>query len=132
MQQAQQCHHTQNHTNGDIISAVQRSSFPFKFTEIDVDINKKAFLQRFKYHALSLHFPFLLLVCSLQAQQVKGPFTKTDLFTLSREELIDGGIFTYRIAVDAEETIAFNSCNQPIVFLISQQGKILDEIKTSL
>lgn len=97
---------------------------------MDVDINKKSiFAAVSNIMRYRCTFFFLLLVCSLQAQQVKGPFTKTDLFTLSREELIDGGIFTYRIAVDAEETIAFNSCNQPIVFLISQQGKILDEIK---
>jgi hypothetical protein len=63
------------------------------------------------------------------AQERRGPFVKTDLFTLSREKLIDGGIFTYRIAVDADEVIAFNSCNQPVVFLISNKGVILDEIK---
>lgn len=63
------------------------------------------------------------------SQERRGPFVKTDLFTLDRDRVIDGGIFTYRIAVDADEIIAFNSCNQPYVFLINNQGTILEEIK---
>lgn len=82
----------------------------------------------------SMRFYFTILLITLfpsyiYSQERRGPFVKTDLFTLERDRVIDGGIFTYRIAVDADEIIAFNSCNQPYVFLINNQGTILEEIK---
>ena len=81
---------------------------------------------------MRFYFTFLLIIIFpsyIYSQERRGPFVKTDLFTLERDSVIDGGIFTYRIAVDADEIIAFNSCNQPYVFLINNQGTILDEIK---
>jgi hypothetical protein len=58
-----------------------------------------------------------------------GRLVKQDLFTLPYETIMDGGNFVYRIAVDADEVIAFNSCNAPYVFFINQQGKIIDKLK---
>lgn len=42
---------------------------------------------------------------------------------------MEPGNFVYRIAVDADEIIAFNSCNAPYIYLINQSGEILETIK---
>ena len=84
----------------------------------------------FVYMRFIISFVILFTVHnSGYSQERRGPFVKTDLFTLDRDRVIDGGIFSYRIAVDADEIIAFNSCNQPYVFLINNRGTILEEIK---
>ena len=73
---------------------------------------------------------FLLTIFLLtSAQQTKGPFTKTDLFSIDRDKLFGEGNFTYRIAVDAEEIIAFNSCSEPYVYFLNKDGDIVDKIK---
>lgn len=53
---------------------------------------------------------------------------KKDLFTIATSTLIKGGAFTYRIAVNSEEIIAVNSCNQPRITFLDSTGKIIDSI----
>ena len=74
-------------------------------------------------------FAFLLLSFRFtSAQQTKGPFTKTDLFSIDRDRFFGEGNFTYRIAVDADEIIALNSCGEPYVYFLAANGDILDKI----
>ena len=63
------------------------------------------------------------------SQEQRGPFVKHDLFTFDREKVFDNGIFTYRLAVNAEEIIAINSCNAPYVYFYNSQGVLVDEVK---
>lgn len=58
-----------------------------------------------------------------------GILAKTDLFTIPYDTLVSPGNFVFRIAVDAEEIIAFNSCNAPYIYFINQKGQILEKIK---
>ena len=66
---------------------------------------------------------------SVLAQQQRGPFVKYDLFTADREQIFDGGTLTYRMAVDADEIIAVNSCNAPYVYFFNSKGIKVDECK---
>lgn len=69
-------------------------------------------------------FPLTVL-----AQQQRGPFVKYDLFTADREQIFDGGTLTYRMAVDADEIIAVNSCNAPYIYFFNKEGVKVDECK---
>ena len=80
---------------------------------------------------LKKYFAFFLILCATfgYAQVTKGPFIKTDLFSIDRDKLFGEGNFTYRLAVDADEVIAFNSCSEPYVYFLSSNGDILDKIE---
>lgn len=72
---------------------------------------------------------FVFSTALVGAQETKGPFTKTDLFTIDRDKLFGEGNFTYRIAVDADEIIAFNTCSEPYVYFLNKEGQIIERIK---
>jgi hypothetical protein len=90
---------------------------------------KKAFLQPLMIKRFCLLAFLLSLTTFVNAQEVRGSFVKTDLFSIEREKLFDDGTLRYRIAVDADEIIAFNSCNAPVVFFLNSEGRIIDEVK---
>ncbi len=71
----------------------------------------------------------VILFLSFRSFAQEGILAKTDLFTITYDSLVAPGNFVFRIAVDAEEVIAFNSCNAPYVFLLNQKGEILEKIK---
>jgi hypothetical protein len=54
---------------------------------------------------------------------------KSDLFTLNYDSLVSPGNFVFRIAVDADEIMAFNSCNAPYVFFIDKAGLVIEKLK---
>lgn len=58
----------------------------------------------------------------------QGELIKTELFSLSTQHIIGPGNFNFKIAVDANETIAINSCNKPFVYFISSTGNIIDSM----
>lgn len=71
-------------------------------------------------------FTFLILASFL----VKAQFglEKRDLFKLNTEQIIGYGHFNFKIAVDADETIAIASCNKNIIFYLSKTGVITDSL----
>lgn len=71
---------------------------------------------------------FLLALSTALCAQT-GRFVKQDLFTLPFEKIMDEGNFVFRIAVDGDELIAFNSCNAPYVYFLNQSGEIVERLK---
>lgn len=53
---------------------------------------------------------------------------KNELFSLSTKDIIGEGHFNFKMAVDADETIAINSCDKPVIYFISATGKMADSI----
>lgn len=71
-------------------------------------------------------FSFLLFV----SFHVKSQFCldKQDLFRLNISRIIGEGPFNFKIAVDADETIAIASCNKNIIYYLSKAGAITDTL----
>lgn len=53
---------------------------------------------------------------------------KEDLFKINISRIIGEGHFNFKIAVDADETIAIASCNKNIVYYLSITGTIIDSL----
>lgn len=68
----------------------------------------------------------LLLLTKVAAAQIS--LVKNDLFSLSTKDIIGEGHFNFKMAVDADETIAINSCNKPVVYFISSTGRVADSV----
>lgn len=77
-------------------------------------------LQRFKLFYFLFLFSF-----SVQAQP---GLEKKDLFTLPVVRIIGTGHFNFKIAVDADETIAIVSCIKNIVYYLSKAGLVTDSL----
>lgn len=54
---------------------------------------------------------------------------KTELFSIPRHLFSGNQSFSFRIAVDEKETIAFYSCSKPMVFFFSIDGRLTDSLK---
>jgi hypothetical protein len=54
--------------------------------------------------------------------------TKSELFAIDRHLIMGEGQFNFKMAVNSEEVIAFNSCNRPVVYFI-RNGKVTDSLK---
>ena len=52
---------------------------------------------------------------------------KEDLFTIPRKLIMGEGQFNFKLAVNSEEVIAFNSCNRPVIYFI-KKGAVVDSI----
>jgi len=72
---------------------------------------------------------FCLLVSVLfGASSINAQLVKEELFSVPRNLIMGDGQFNFKIAVNSEEVIAFNSCNRPIVYFI-RNGKVTDSLK---
>lgn len=72
---------------------------------------------------------FCLLVSVLfGASSVNAQLVKEELFSIPRNLIMGDGQFNFKIAVNSEEVIAFNSCNRPVVYFI-RNGKVTDSLK---
>jgi hypothetical protein len=56
-------------------------------------------------------------------------FNKADLFTIPKELIAGSNTYSFKIAVDEQEIIAFNSCSKPLIYFFSNKGEITDSIK---
>ncbi|MBK7971674.1 MAG: hypothetical protein IPK08_23545 [Bacteroidetes bacterium] len=72
---------------------------------------------------------FCLLVSVLfGASSINAQLVKEELFSVPRNLIMGDGQFNFKIAVNSEEVIAFNSCNRPVVYFI-RNGKVTDSLK---
>ncbi|MBK6643957.1 MAG: hypothetical protein IPG39_23385 [Bacteroidetes bacterium] len=62
------------------------------------------------------------------ASSINAQLVKEELFSVPRNLIMGDGQFNFKIAVNSEEVIAFNSCNRPIVYFI-RNGKVTDSLK---
>lgn len=71
---------------------------------------------------------FCLLVSVLcGVSSVNAQLVKEELFSVPRNLIMGDGQFNFKIAVNSEEVIAFNSCNRPVVYFI-RNGKVTDSL----
>src|SRR5688572_1203327 len=68
---------------------------------------------------------FLLLSISFSSF---AQLVKEDLFSVKRSLIMGEGQFNFKLAVNSEEVIAFNSCNRPVVYFI-KNGRVIDSLK---
>ena len=68
------------------------------------------------------------LIISINFSFAQSELAKSDLFTLQRTKIIGEGPFTFKLAVDANETIAINSCNKKTIYYVNKSGNISDSI----
>lgn len=69
-----------------------------------------------------LLFPFLT-----PAQE--GRLQKTELFTIPTEKFEGASGYSFKLAVDSKENIAFNACSRPYIFIFNKEGDQKDSIK---
>lgn len=73
----------------------------------------------------SLTVSVMMLITSVN---VFGQLEREDLYSIPRHLIMGEGQFNFKMAVNSEEVIAFNSCNRPMVYFI-KNGKVLDSLK---
>lgn len=80
---------------------------------------------------IKAHLPILVFVLffygTIQAQE--GRLRKTDLFTISSDKFPSASGFSFKIAADSKDNIAFNACSLPRIFLYSSSGNLVDSIE---
>lgn len=69
-----------------------------------------------------------VLTCFFIPFTTIAQLTKQELFSVDRNRIMGEGQFNFKMAVNSDELIAFNSCNRPVVYLI-RFGVITDSIK---
>jgi len=70
---------------------------------------------------------FLLLSFLFLSSSINAQLVKEELFSIDRHLIMGDGQFNFKMAVNSEGTIAFNSCNRPVVYLIAN-GFVKDSI----
>lgn len=68
---------------------------------------------------------FIIGLLPLKAQE---RLVQKELFKLPVEKIIGAGNFNFKLAVDANETIAIASCNKPVLYYANREGKISDSL----
>lgn len=54
---------------------------------------------------------------------------KTELFTIPTEKVEGAAGYTFKIAADSKENIAFNACSRPMIYIYNNMGLEIDSIK---
>ena len=68
-----------------------------------------------------------ILILSLIPGFLSAQLVKEELFSVDRHLIMGDGQFNFKLAVNSEGTIAFNSCNRPVVYFINN-GFVKDSI----
>jgi hypothetical protein len=70
----------------------------------------------------------LITLLTITLTESVAQLVKQDLFSINRAVIMGEGQFNFKLAVNSEEIIAFNSCNKPFVYFI-KDGIITDSIQ---
>lgn len=70
----------------------------------------------------------LLIIPILLCAQ-EGRLNRTEMFTIPTEKVEGAAGYTFKIAADSKENIAFNACSRPFVYIFDKAGNQLDSIK---
>lgn len=68
-----------------------------------------------------------MLPAAIYAQE--GRLIKTELFTIPTEKIEGAAGYTFKIAADSKENIAFNACSRPMIYIYNNMGIEIDSIK---
>jgi hypothetical protein len=78
-----------------------------------------------KQSLLLLH---LLIIFNFSFAQ-EGRLYKTELFKIPTEKFEGASGYTFKLAVDSKENIAFNACSRPYVLIFDVSGNQIDSVK---
>ncbi|CAN5484091.1 hypothetical protein BH11BAC2_BH11BAC2_17160 [soil metagenome] len=68
-----------------------------------------------------------LISLTMSAQE--GRLNKSELFTIPTEKFQEASGYSFKIAVDSKEIIAFNACSRPYIFFYNKVGEQIDSVK---
>ena len=75
---------------------------------------------------------FLVLALLISTQYTFGQLrnlSKTELFSIPTEKVAVASGYSFKIAADSKENIAFNACSRQVVFVFDAKGNQIDSIK---
>lgn len=82
---------------------------------------------------MKTHLPFpvlvLLLLFPIALAAQEGRLTKTELFSIPTEKVEGASGYTFKVAADSKENIAFNACSRPYVYIFDKSGYQIDSIR---
>lgn len=70
----------------------------------------------------------LLVFIALTASAQEGRLLRVDLFSIPTSKFTNAAGYSFKIAVDSKERIAFNACSNPYVFIYDTSGTQIDSI----
>lgn len=70
-----------------------------------------------------------LLLTSYCSNAQEGRLIRTELFTIPTEKVEGPSGYTFKIAADSKENIAFNACSRPYVYIFTNAGVQIDSVK---
>lgn len=70
-----------------------------------------------------------LLLTSYCSNAQEGRLIRTELFTIPTEKVEGPSGYTFKIAADSKENIAFNACSRPYVYIFTNTGVQIDSVK---
>lgn len=71
----------------------------------------------------------LLLFLITGAFGQEGRLIRTELFSIPTGSVGSASGYTFRIAVDSKENIAFNACARPVIFFYTPGGQLTDSVE---
>jgi hypothetical protein len=76
----------------------------------------------------SLLLVHLLIIFNFSFSQ-EGKLYKTELFKIPTEKFEGASGYTFKLAVDSKENIAFNACSRPYILIFDVSGIQIDSVK---
>lgn len=70
-----------------------------------------------------------LLIAQTFLSAQEGRLNKTEMFNIPTEKVEGAAGYTFRLAADSKENIAFNACSRPFIYIFDKTGNQLDSIK---
>lgn len=70
----------------------------------------------------------LIILISISTEAQTGRLLRTELFSIPTSKFTNAAGYSFKIAVDSKENIAFNACSSPYVFIYDTAGVQTDSI----
>jgi hypothetical protein len=82
-----------------------------------------------KRHYINTLFFILYWLLPFHGFAQEGLLKKTELFTIPTEKFEGASGYTFKIAADSKENIAFNACSRAMIFIFNNKGEQIDSVK---
>ncbi len=84
-------------------------------------------IKLFKSKQYFLFIPLVFTFINTFSQE--GTLSKNELFSIPTEKVAVASGYSFKIAADSKENIAFNACSRQIVFIFDSKGNQIDSVK---
>ena len=74
-----------------------------------------------------LLFALLMIPFSVTLAQ-EGKLAHVELFSIPTSKFEGASGYSFKIAVDSKENIAFNACSRPVIFIYDNKGEQIDSV----